>query len=160
MEHEKKLAEMESLIPIVKAGIDNNKEVRFIVSGNSMFPMLRHRCDSVILIKAKKLRRYDIPLYRRENGMYILHRIVKIKNGSFHIVGDNEIEIEHPVEKEQVIAVVKGFYRKGKYYSVNNILYKLYVVAWCMVLPYRYKILPRLIKLKLAIGGHRAKKQK
>jgi len=160
MDFEKRYEKMDILVPLMEESISKGKDVKFTVSGNSMYPMLRHRADSVILEKVEKLKKYDIPLYRRENGEYVLHRIIKIKDGCFHIAGDNEIKLEYPVKSEQVIAVVKGFYRKGKYYSKNNGLYRIYILIWCMILPYRYKILPILLRLRYATGGCRAKKQK
>ena len=160
MNYEKKYAEMESLVAIIKESLKKDKEVKLTITGNSMFPLLAHRRDSVVLKKPEELKKYDIPLYRRENGRYILHRIIKIENGCFHTAGDNETELEYPVNKEQAVAVVSGFYRKGKYYSNKNVLYKLYTVIWCGMLPYRHKILPVLIGFRQAAGGRRAKKQK
>ena len=160
MNHEKKYAGMEEIVPIIEERIGSGKEVRITVTGNSMVPMLRHRRDSVVLKRAENLNKYDIPLYRRENGIYVLHRIIKKKGDTYYIAGDNETSLEYPVKKEQVIAVVSGFYRKGKYYSNKNSLYKIYVWLWCAILPYRHKILPKLLGIKRKIGGLRAKKQK
>ena len=44
--------------------------------GDSMEPMLRNRKDTVIIKPVSgKLKRYDLPLYRRPDGKYVLHRI-------------------------------------------------------------------------------------
>jgi len=158
MNSERKYAEMELLVPMIEEKVASNKEVRLTVSGNSMFPMLIHRRDSVVLKKIDKLKKYDIPLYRRENGAYVLHRIVKIENNCFHIAGDNEIKLEYPVKNEQTIAVVRGFYRKGKYYSTDNFLYKIYTRLWCALLPCRYRVLSVLIRFKRKMGGKSARK--
>ena len=160
MNNEKNYACMELLVPMIKEHIKNGSEAKLVVTGYSMFPMLCSRRDSVILKKAEKLHKYDIPLYQRENGNYVLHRIVKIENDCYHIAGDNEIKIEYPVKEEQIIAVVIGFYRKGKYYSVNNIFYKTYARLWCLLLPYRYKILPVLLRIRSKTGGRSAKGEK
>ena len=54
------------------------QSVRFSPRGVSMLPMLRQGRDSVVLSPApKQLRKYDLPLYRRDDGSYVLHRVVK-----------------------------------------------------------------------------------
>lgn len=144
----KKITDMNLLAPLIIESLKGGSEVKLTVTGNSMYPLLRSRVDTVVLVKTNKLKKYDIPFYKRENGKYILHRIVKIKNNELYIAGDNETIIEYPVKKEQVIGVVSGFYRNGIYFSVKNPLYKIYSFVWCKVIPNRYIILKFLIKLR------------
>ena len=64
-------------------------------AGVSMFPLLRNRKDNaVILPKPRKLNRFDVVLYKRDN-VYILHRIVDIKDGSqSRLVGRKTVDVE------------------------------------------------------------------
>ena len=43
-----------------------------------MLPMLRDGEDVVVLkgTGGKRLRLFDVPLYRRDNGQYVLHRVL------------------------------------------------------------------------------------
>lgn len=127
--HVKKVG-MAHLAPLFSEVIESGKTVKFKVVGNSMYPMLRNEVDSVVLGSAEKLSKHDIPFYRRKNGEYILHRIVKAESGSFSCAGDNQLEIEHPVTKEQIIGKVVGFYRRDKYISCNNFIYRCYSFLW------------------------------
>ena len=100
--------------------------------GTSMYPMLRNRRDTVIIEPVnRKLKRYELPLYKRANGQYVLHRILQAKEEGYVIRGDNCWTKEYPVRQEQILGVVTGFYRDNTYISVKNPLYRLYVHLWC-----------------------------
>lgn len=99
--------------------------------GDSMEPMLRNRRDTVIIEPiSKKLKRYDLPLYRRPNGKYVLHRILHTTEDGYVICGDNRWWKEN-VPQEWILGVVTEFYRGEKYISVNDWKYSLYVHLWC-----------------------------
>ena len=54
--------------------------------GDSMEPMLRNRKDTIIIEPVHgRLKRYDLPLYRRPDGKYVLHRILQHR---FHAVSN------------------------------------------------------------------------
>lgn len=111
-------------------------------SGLSMWPMLRDRQDTIVIYPCEgRLRRYDVPLYRRGDN-YVLHRIIGVKEDEYIICGDNCIEKEH-VKDEQIIGVLKEFYRKDRKIDMNGIGYRFYVKIWWMLYPVRrlYKYL-------------------
>ena len=134
---------MEDISPVLEQLLQDGREVRIRVTGNSMYPLLRDRRDSVLLVKAEpgRLRKYDIPLYRRENAQYILHRIIQVKNGVFNINGDNQYVKEFPILPEQVVAVTKGVYRGERYISCKNWYYWIYARLWVWFLPFRKQML-------------------
>ena len=68
----------------------------------------------------------DIILYRRENGKYVLHRIVKIKGNDLLLCGDNQSDIEKGITVDMVIAKVKGIYLEDTYYEGDKANKKLY----------------------------------
>lgn len=139
------------LAPVFAELLKEGKAVKFTVVGNSMYPIFRDKIDSVVLEKAEKLKKYDIPFYKRENGEYILHRIVKSKDGIFSCAGDNEFEIEYPVYSHQVIGKVSGFYRRGRFISCKNIAYRCYAFLWVnfkILRPIAYLIIKLRRKMK------------
>ncbi|MBR4882209.1 MAG: S24/S26 family peptidase, partial [Clostridia bacterium] len=90
----KKLTSIDEMIPLMEERIKNGGSVSFTPMGVSMHPMLRHGLDSVVLSPAPdKLKKYDIPFYRRSNGRYVLHRVVKVGD-SYTCIGDNQYEYE------------------------------------------------------------------
>jgi len=100
--------------------------------GDSMEPMLRNRRDIVVLNKpCCRLKKYDLPLYKRDSGKYVLHRILKVRSEDYVICGDNRWQREFGITDNHVIGVVKGFYRNNKYIEVTNWKYLLYVHIIC-----------------------------
>ncbi len=100
--------------------------------GTSMMPLIRERIDTVKLVKPKeKLEKYDVILYERPNKVYVLHRIIKIKQKKdedlYVLCGDNQVILEKYVKKEQVIAVMEGYFRGERYIPKEDNDYKKYV---------------------------------
>ena len=133
---------MEELVKILTVQLENGGRARLIVTGNSMYPMLRHRRDAVWLVPlTRQPQKRDLILYQRESGQYVLHRIVTtVRDGAFCCSGDNQWELE-PMQEKQIIALVEGFERKGKTYTGKELGYRLYVSAWVALLPVRRPLL-------------------
>ena len=121
---------LDSMMPIIIEHLANGNSVCISPKGISMLPMLRDSIDSVVLAPLPdRLKKYDIPLYKRENGKYILHRIVKIDD-TYTCIGDNQFKYEKGIERAQLIAVVTAFTHGNKEYSVNDFSYKFYCRFW------------------------------
>lgn len=121
---------LEFLMPIIKKQLGEGKSVKFKPHGTSMLPMLRQGIDSIVLSPLpEKLEKYDLPLYQRANGQYVLHRIVEV-GATYTCIGDNQYIEETGLLHEQMIAVVTEFYRGNKSYSCKNVFYKMYCVFW------------------------------
>ena len=121
---------MEQLMPLFRERLEKGQTVRFMPRGISMLPMLRQGIDSVVLSPLpEKLKKYDLPLYQRPNGKYILHRIVGVGD-TYTCLGDNQYDKEYGVEHQWMIGLVTAFYRGEKYHSVNELRYKLYCRSW------------------------------
>lgn len=82
------------------------------------------------------LRPNDLPIYRRGDGKYVLHRIISVGEGCYYIRGDNCIGMEI-VPQQQVIGVVTRIYRNGKYLEMNDQNYLRYVSVWNAIYPLR-----------------------
>ena len=129
---------LEQLIPLFQEYLAEGKTVRFSPRGTSMLPMLRQGVDSVILSPLPpKLKKYDLPLYRRDNGQYVLHRIVKVGT-TYTCVGDNQFVVEPGVRQGQMIAVVTAFCRGNRQYAVDSLGYWLYCRLWHISRPARH----------------------
>ena len=105
------------------------------VTGSSMTPTFQGGRDMVRLEKDRPFRRGDVILYRRENGRYVLHRLMRVKEEQLVCCGDRQTELE-TIRPDQVLAVVTAFCRKGVWRDVKAPLYRLYVQLW-MILPVR-----------------------
>ena len=129
------------LLPLMQERLASGETVQFTPQGTSMRPMIKGGRDQVVFSPLpEKLKKYDLPLYRRDNGQFVLHRIVKAGQ-TYTCVGDNQFELETGIRQEQMIALTTGFYRKGKYYPVDGLGYCLYCRLWHWSRPVRGLIL-------------------
>lgn len=123
-------ASMDELIPVILERLSAGQSVCFSPKGISMLPMLRQGIDTVTLSPLPtKLKKYDIPLYKRDNGKYVLHRVVS-SGETYVCIGDNQFVKEYGVRQDQLLAVVTAFSRSSKTYSVNDFKYKIYCRFW------------------------------
>ncbi len=142
------------LIPLMKEIFKLKKTFTLTAKGSSMAPLLHSGRDEVVLADCpdpEKLKVRDIPLYLREDGSPVLHRIVRVNKTSFDMCGDAQTEIERGVEKSQVVALAVGFKRRGRIISVNSKRYKLYSFLWCILRPIR----PQIFWLNSKLRGKR-----
>ena len=131
-------ARLEDLVTLFQARLAAGQQVRFSPMGTSMLPMLREGRDSVVLSPAPaRLKKYDLPLYRRDSGAYILHRVIGAGE-TYTCIGDNQFTPEPGVRHDQIIAVVTGFRRKGRDCTVNDPGYRLYCLLWHFTRPLRH----------------------
>ncbi len=94
--------------------------------GDSMYPFIRPR-DLLVIEKAEKpLKKYDVPLYKRDSGKYVLHRIIKVKNGEYRICGDNRPFVERGITDKHIIGVLTEIIREGQTISVYSSDYRFY----------------------------------
>lgn len=149
-----KQTDADTLMALAIPMIEQGKTVKLTVTGISMYPLVYTRRDAVLLAKADSIKVGDVPLYQRPNGKYVLHRILKEKDGAYGIMGDSEIKMEYPVYPEQIRAKAIGFYRKGRYIDCNSLPYKAYSFFW----RHTVKIRPYLIKTIIKMAGKRNKR--
>ena len=129
---------MEALVPLFQERLAAGQQVRFSPMGISMLPMLQPGRDSVVLSPApERLRKYDLPLYRRDNGTYVLHRVTEAGD-TYTCIGDNQFVPEPGVRRDQVIAIVTGFRRNGRDHAVTEPGYRLYCRFWHYSRPLRH----------------------
>lgn len=137
------LTSLQDLSPVLEECFAVGSEIVITVTGNSMRPLLRHRRDQVVLCRSESadLRIGDVPLYRRPNGQFVLHRVVGLGASSYTMCGDGQWEKEYGVSNRAIVAIAKGFYRRGKYISCDGFWYTLYWKLWLVCLPIRPFIL-------------------
>ncbi len=101
-----------------------------VPKGISMKPMIYNKQGVVEIHKLEKsAKRYDLVMYVRPDGQGVIHRVIHAYDDHYIIVGDNCWQKEY-VKREQVRGIAVRFYRKGKWYDVNNKWYRLYVHIW------------------------------
>ena len=133
--------------PLLKAGAC----IQIYPQGYSMYPFIDPRRDEVVLAgieEGSALRRGDVVLYRRENGMLVLHRIYKIGQDGLYLLGDHQTAIVGPVRREQVKGKMTGMVRDGRYMDVGNPGYRMLSVVWLWLRPARRVIMVPAARLR------------
>ena len=129
---------LEALMPLIRERLAIGQTVRFSPRGTSMLPMLRQGIDTVTLSPLPEtLQKYDLPLYQRDNGKYVLHRVIRVDETTYTCMGDNQVDPEPGLRHEQMIAVVTSFTRNGRVIPVTSFGYKLYCRFWVGSCPIR-----------------------
>lgn len=112
------------------------------ISGNSMAPFLQHGRDTVYLSRiTDPLRKGDVVLYRRRNGSYILHRICRIREDVYTMIGDAHFVKEPGIRREQILAVMTSARRNGKLLQPGNFCWEFFGKVWVRMIPLRRPLL-------------------
>ncbi len=131
------LHHLEDLIPLLQEKQAAGESLCIGPKGTSMLPLIRQGIDFVELSSVpEKLKKYDLPLYQRRDGQYVLHRIVKACE-RYTCIGDNQYVFEPGVRHSQMLALATAIYRGDKRISVDSLPYQLYVRLWHWSRPLR-----------------------
>lgn len=110
--------------------------------GDSMMPYIKQGRDVLVISEVNgRLNKYDVPLYKRDSGQYVLHRILKVRENDYVICGDNRWNKEYGITDRHIIGILTGVIRDGQEIPVTNRKYRIYVHLWCDLFPVRAFIL-------------------
>lgn len=110
------------------------------ITGTSMLPLLKEGKDLVEIEASvqKRLKKGDVVLYRKNDGTLVLHRIIKAENDNlFTVLGDHQFKNAEQVNKNQIIAVARGFFINGRYVDEKTRWYRIYKKIWLSSLTVR-----------------------
>ena len=90
--------------------LKNGSAVKLKPQGYSMYPLFLPGRDEAVIEHCvpSELHRGDVILYRRVQGILVLHRICRITRDGFYLVGDNQTEVEGPLSPEQIHGKLTG----------------------------------------------------
>ena len=136
-------------IPVLKELVEEGKEVSMMISGSSMNPFLIHQRDYILMRKPEReLKVGDMVFFQRNDGAYVMHRIHHInKKEKLFIIGDAQTEMEGPIDKEQVFAIIIKVKRKGKWISPGDFWCEFFEHIWLHLIPFR-RILMKLYGIR------------
>ena len=125
--------------PMIEAMIEARQNVTLQISGDSMRPTLKPRRDAAVIAPIRQWppEKGAILFFKRDSGEYVLHRVLRVKNGACIMNGDAQEWTEGPVTREMAIAEAIAIVRKGKMIEVENPKYRVYVRLWRLTKPIR-----------------------
>lgn len=90
--------------------LKNSGRITYRVTGDSMLPLIRNGSDVAVIVsvpEGQRLKKYDVALYKRPSGQYVLHRIVKVGKDSYDTCGDNRYFNEKGITDGQILGVLE-----------------------------------------------------
>ena len=125
-------------VSVLREIAENGKVVSLRIAGSSMSPFLAHGRDYIYFTKPdRELREGDMVFYQRRNGQYVMHRIYKVKPDGYYIVGDAQTEIEGPVSRDQIFALITKVKRKDRIIQPGDFWWEFFEHVWIRMIPLR-----------------------
>lgn len=140
-------------ISVLRELTEEGKEVRLLISGNSMAPFLIHDRDSIRFKKPDRLLRVgDMVFFQRDNGRFVMHRIWRVVPEGYMIVGDAQTVPEGPIREEQIFGLITSVCRKGRWISAGDFWWNFFSRVWIRCLRPRRRIIGIYEKLRRSAG--------
>lgn len=144
-----KKVDTKEYVSMLRELTESGKEVSMLIAGSSMSPFLIHERDSICFKKPDRtLCRGDMVFYQRPDGQYVMHRIYKVSAEGYYIVGDAQQDIEGPVKREQIFALITKVRRKGKWIAPGDFWWEFFEHVWIRMVPVRRLIIGSYTKMK------------
>ena len=97
--------------------LERKGNITYTCQGFSMLPLLRQQRDLFTITKKQdRCRKYDVELYKRADGVYVLHRIIQVLPDVYVFLGDNCLNKEYDIREEAVLGLMTTYVRYGKEY--------------------------------------------
>ena len=100
--------------------ISEQGKLVYTAEGNSMFPLIKPRDLLVIEAVRGRLSVGDVPLYKRDSGQYVLHRVVEVRRGGYVMKGDNRAFREKGITDRHIIGVLTAIVRDGRTFPAET----------------------------------------
>jgi len=125
-------------VSVLREIAESGKIVSLRIAGSSMSPFLAHGRDYIYFTKPdREPRTGDMVFYQRKNGQYVMHRIYKKKPEGYYIVGDAQTEIEGPVDRGQIFALIIKVKRKDRIIRPGDFWWEFFEHVWIHMIPLR-----------------------
>lgn len=133
-----KLVDTREYVSVLRELVEEGREVSLLVSGSSMSPFLAHQRDYIYFKKPdRELKKGDMVFYQRRSGQFVMHRIWKVKADKYYMVGDAQREIEGPLDRDQIFALITKVQRKGKWIQPGDFWWEFFEKVWINIVPVR-----------------------
>lgn len=125
-------------VSMLKDLVEEGNQVSLLISGSSMAPFLIHHRDTVYFKKPDRaLKEGDIVFYRRANGQYVMHRIRRIRQDGYYLIGDAQTQTEGPLKREQIFGLITAVKRKDKLIRPGDFWWEFFARVWLRIIPLR-----------------------
>ena len=119
--------------------ISEGKTVTLTVKGNSMNPFLVSMRDQMTLgpWKDEDIRKGCVALVKDNRNNYLIHRIIARNEKNVTLLGDGNIGFTETATMENIIGIMYSITRKGRTWTSESFIWKLYSFTWMLLAPVR-----------------------
>jgi phage repressor protein C with HTH and peptisase S24 domain len=137
-----KQVDTKEYVSVLREIAEEGKVVSMLIAGSSMSPFLCHNRDYIYFTKPdRELRRGDMVFYQRDSGQYVMHRIYRVKPEGYYMTGDAQTEIEGPLRRDQIFALIIKVKRKGKMIRPGDFWWEFFEHVWIRIIHLRQIVL-------------------
>lgn len=123
----------------VRRLIAEGKTVSITVKGNSMNPFIVHLRDRMTLgpWKDQDIRKGTVALVKDFRGNYVIHRIIRRDEKTVTLLGDGNLGLYETASFDNIIAIMYSIDRKGRTWSRDSFIWRIYSWLWMLLTPVR-----------------------
>ena len=127
------------MIEEIRTLVSEGKTVTLTVKGNSMNPFIVHLRDRMTIgpWKDEDIRKGTVALVKDTRGSYVIHRIIKRDKDRVVLLGDGNIGFTETATLDNVIGIMHNIDRKGRIWTPQSTLWRLYSWFWMTLTPLR-----------------------
>lgn len=127
------------LVEEIRKLVSEGRTATITARGNSMNPFLVDRRDTITLggFHDEEIRRGCVALVRDLSGDYLIHRVIRRDGDIITLKGDGNSKKVETAKVGDVIAIMTGMERKGRTYTTDDLVWKIYSGLWMFLSPIR-----------------------
>lgn len=127
----KEFIKLEEYEPVIRKILKEGGTFPFYPRGTSMSPFILAERDMVVLSPLPdRLKKYQIVLYKRDNGAFVLHRIIRINGSCCTMRGDNQFLSEPGIRRDQMIGIVSKIFCNDQPVNPNDTRHRITAALW------------------------------
>ena len=127
----KEFIKLEEYEPVIRKILKEGGTFPFYPRGTSMSPFILAERDMVVLSSLPdRLKKYQIVLYKRDNGAFVLHRIIRINGSCCTMRGDNQFLSEPGIRRDQMIGIVSKIFCNDQPVNPNDTRHRITAALW------------------------------
>ena len=138
----------------IRTFVSEGKTVTLTVKGNSMNPFIVHLRDRMTIgpWKDENIRKGTVALVKDTRGNYVIHRIIKRDKDTVVLLGDGNVGFTETATLDNIIGIMHNIDRKGRIWTPQSTLWRLYSWFWMTLTPLRRY--PLALWRKLFLRSH------
>ena len=123
----------------IRTLVSEGKTVSLTVKGNSMNPFIVNLRDQITIgpWKDEDIRKGCVALVKDIRGNYLIHRIIRRDKETVTLIGDGNVGLYETATMDNIIGILYSISRKGKVWSTDSKVWRLYSWFWMLLLPIR-----------------------